>query len=219
MNECSILKMITDVIETLDVFFKKIADGVFMELVCRKNVDIEIEHYHKILWKLGSDMEASARLGAIMGDGSPEQIEILNEYGKCLGYISRLAWDVSDTLNLRGDLINRLQYESVPLPILFAAKDSRKNYDTINSVLKNSSLTTFDIKELLGLCFDVEAFAYIENIANTVAERGTRNIRRLDANKARGILELMIRNMVENCRVSYQKGTGSPSIIDDRQRL
>jgi geranylgeranyl pyrophosphate synthase len=202
INEASAPQKVKDVHETVELFLNKICDGEFKEISCRKNIELELEEYHKILWKLGSDFEASARLGAILGDGSKSEVEALSEFGTRLGYINRLAGDVKDTLNLEGNLPHRLQFESVPLPILYAAKNSSKNFDIIKSILKHASITTLDIKRLLELCFETKAFSYIQTIAQKNVEGGIKHLYLIKQSKARKILALMIEDSIRQCIVS-----------------
>jgi geranylgeranyl diphosphate synthase type I len=181
--------------EVIEVFGKwtlDVCEAEFMEISCRRNLDTDLEHYQKILWKSMADVEGCARLGAIMGGGSAQEVEALAEFGSRLGFMFRLEDDVKDTLNKEGNLANRLQCESVPLPILYAAKSSREKYSEIKSILEKSPISPLDIKKLLEFCFEAEAFAYVLRTAKKNAREASKKLHLLKPTGARNVLKFMI---------------------------
>jgi geranylgeranyl diphosphate synthase type I len=184
-------KKIMRVIEAYESFFIEICEAEFMEVSCRRNLDTDLEYYQKILWKSTADTEACARLGAILGDGSSDEVQALAEFGRRLGFTFRLLDDVKDSLNMEGSLPHRLQYESVPLPILYAAKSSKEKFLKINSILENSPITSLDVSELLQICFETNAFMYVYDIAKQNAKESAKKLRLLRSTEARNILSLM----------------------------
>jgi len=185
-------KKVIDIIETYKRFFTEICEGEFMEVSCRKDIDTELEYYHRTLFKLGADAEACTRIGGILGDGSISEVEALGEYGKRLGYVVRLGEDVKDCLNLKGNLPHRLQYESIPLPLLYAAKVSREKYMKLKSILEGPSITPKDIGRLLDLCFETKAFTYVQTIATKNINLAIQELHLLKPNNPRTALKLMI---------------------------
>jgi len=181
-----------EVIEVFGRWTLDVCEAEFMEISCRKNLDTELVHYQKILRKSMADIEGCARLGAIRGGGSPQEVEALAEFGSRLGFSFRLEDDVKDTLNKEGNLAHRLQYESVPLPILYAAKSSREKYFRIKSILDKSAINPLDIKKLLEFCIETEAFTYVLKTAMKNAREASTKLRLLKPSKARNVLKLMI---------------------------
>jgi geranylgeranyl diphosphate synthase type I len=181
-----------EVIEVFGRWTLDVCEAEFMEISCRRNLDTELEHYQKILRKSMADIEGCARLGAIMGAGSAQEVKALAEFGSRLGFTFRLSDDVKDTLNMEGNLANRLQYESVPLPILYAAKSSRGKYSQIKSILEKSRIDPLDIKKLLEFCFETKAFAYVLKTAKKNAREASKKLRLLKPSGAQNVLKLMI---------------------------
>jgi len=144
--------------------FVEMCEGELMEISFRKRCDFPIESYNHMLWKFGADTEVCAKIGAILGNGSDNQIEKLSKYGKRIGFAYRLLGEVRDCLNIEGNLPERLLNESIPLPILFASKASKDNCTTIQRIFKQATIHEADIENLLKLCFDSEAFQYINRI-------------------------------------------------------
>src|SRR5665647_608788 len=61
----------SSIIKTLREFIFEIYEGEFMEVHCRKNLNIDIDYQLRYLWKFTSDAGACARIGSILGNGSP----------------------------------------------------------------------------------------------------------------------------------------------------
>ncbi len=181
------------IIEIFGKWTLDVCEAEFMEISCKKNLDIELERYEKILRKSIADAEACARLGAIMGDGSEEEINALAEFGARLGFMYRLAGDAKDMINVEANLAVRLQNESVPLPLLYAAKSSKETYHRIESILLKSDLSTIDLAELQELSFKSGGFDYLLNKSRSSLREGLRKTKLLKPSSARSNLELMIR--------------------------
>jgi len=186
-------KKVANIIKAVQKYYFEICEGVFMENEWRKNVATELDYCHKILWKFSSDGEACTRLGAMLGNGTEKEVEALAEYGRRLCYIFRLAEEVKDTLNLEGNLLRRLEYESIPIPLLFAAQVSKDNSAKIESIL-GRQISRSDIKTLIGLCFETNAFDYIYGIAKKEIEEGIRFLQLLKHSQSRNVLKLMIKD-------------------------
>jgi geranylgeranyl pyrophosphate synthase len=159
------------VLETYEEGFLEMCEGEMMDISYRKNIDIKLEDLHTMLWKLGIDLETCSKIGAIVGGGDINTVNMLGLYGKRLGFINRLYDEVKDTLNLEGNLVNRLKYESIPLPILYTAQRSPEHYSKVKTIVMKDVFTKKDVDELLDLCYRENAFGYIERLVTcTTAE-------------------------------------------------
>jgi geranylgeranyl pyrophosphate synthase len=156
---------IADVLEAYGRLSVEICEAEFMEVLCRKNLDIDLSYYENILWKEMAETEACCRIGAMLGHGRAVEIKSLSEFGRRIGFISRLTNEVEDCLNLKGDLPHRIQYESLPLPLLYASKFSTGNKRIIEKIILKKRLVPEDASSLLQVCFDAEAFEYMRSLA------------------------------------------------------
>lgn len=74
-----------------------IAEGEVLQLMNCHNADIDIADYLRVIrYKTAKLFEAAARLGAIIGNATPEQEEGLAQYGMHLGTAFQLIDDVLD---------------------------------------------------------------------------------------------------------------------------
>lgn len=183
---------IADVLEAYGKLSVEICEAEFMETQCRRKVDTDLDYYENVLWKEMAETEACSRIGAMMGDGKKSEVEALSEFGRRLGFISRLTDEVEDCLNVKGDLPHRILYESVPLPLLYAAKSSTKRYLKIKKIVEKNSIGQSDVKSLVKLCFETEAFEYILNLAKKTQAQANSKLGKLRNSNAQDVLRSIL---------------------------
>jgi geranylgeranyl pyrophosphate synthase len=193
INKLPNSKNVTKIIKIYGNLSIEVCEAEFAETSCRKNLDIDVDYYLNMQWKALAELEACSRIGALIGNGKKDEIEALAEFGRRLGLISRLKDDLEDCLNLRGDLYNRIEQESVPLPLLFAAKSSTEKYMAIKNIMGKRQLSPPDASKLLGICFEPNVFEYVNNIAQQHERLGILSLKKMKHNPAIDILFSMIR--------------------------
>ena len=131
----------------------------------KKNLDTTVEEHLRILWQAMAEAEACTRIGAMLGGGNTSEIDALANYGRNLGVNFRLFDEIKDSLNLEGNLPHRIKYESLPAPILFVAHSSAERFVKVKEIVKKRSISPLDVKALVEMCFDSEAFDYANKLA------------------------------------------------------
>lgn len=85
-------------VELLDTISRasfEMCQGQALDMLFEGRKDItEAEYLSMVGSKTGALMEASTRVGALLGDGKPEQVEALAEYGRLIG----MAFQIRDDL-------------------------------------------------------------------------------------------------------------------------
>jgi octaprenyl-diphosphate synthase len=183
---------IADILKTYGRLSVEICEAEFMETLCRRKLDTKLSHFENVLWKEMAETEVCCRVGAMIGDGRLSEIEALSEFGRRIGFISRLANEVEDCLNIKGDLLHRVEYESIPLPLLYAAQYSSEKYAKIGKILAKKHLAPLDAKTLLKFCFETEAFEYVRSLAKKNEAEATCLLGSLRSGKARDALFFLI---------------------------
>jgi len=183
---------IADVIEEFGKSSVEICEAELMETLHRKDLNLDLECYKSILWKAMAETEACSKIGAMMGEGQVDEVQALAEFGRRIGFISRLADDVEDCLNAEGDLFHRIEFESVPLPLLYAANSSAEKYEKIKELVEKPSHDPLDAKLLLGFCFETEAFAYVRSLARENKKKATHKLHSLRSSDARQVLSMLV---------------------------
>lgn len=140
------------IVHTIRELYSEMLDGEALELRFRARTDVKPEEYLYVLGKKAADLEATTRIGAMLGNGRKEQTDALGEYGRLLGTIVLLRDDLEDMLGL--NLLNlRIKNESLPLPILYAMESMEKR-EEILAILKKKEVKEKDAKKLSTLVSD-----------------------------------------------------------------
>ena len=183
---------IADALEAYGNLSVEICEAEFLETLCRRKVDTDLDYFENVLWKEMAETEACCRIGAMLGNGKSSEVESLSEFGRRIGFMSRLANEVEDCLNVEGDLPHRIQCESVPLPLLYAARSSTEKHGRIKRIVEKKRIGPSDVKSLLRFCFETEAFEYVRNLAKKNEEGATSKLGALRSGCARDVLQFMI---------------------------
>ena len=173
-------------------FFLEIYEGALMDLSCRKNLDTAPELYSNIIWKLTADGEVCSKVGAILGGGTEEETRALSEIGHRFGFVHHLSEEVKDSMNEEGGLPHRLEFESVPLPVLYAAKSSDKAFAKIKSILQQPS-ASMHVSDIVKTCWESRAFGYVYEISKQNLDQAILKLKALEPSPARDTLMLMIK--------------------------
>ncbi|MFH1821372.1 MAG: polyprenyl synthetase family protein [Methanobacteriota archaeon] len=160
------------IVHSVKELYFEMCDGEALELDFRARTDVKPEEYISVVKKKAADVEACLRTGAMLGGGSPEQINALGEYGRTLGVIVLLRNDFEDMCGF--DLLkSRIDYESLPLPLLFALENKEKR-EEILAALKN--LDRKGAKKLLRLISEAGAINKLENLFMSLKEQADASI-------------------------------------------
>lgn len=106
------------------------SEGEIIEGMLESSEDVTFDDYLKVIgYKTSTAFEVAARLGAILGGGTEEQIEVLTEYGKNIGIAYQIKDDLLDWKN-EDKLFNLLIKKS---------NDPRIVFDKMEEMLKEYS--------------------------------------------------------------------------------
>lgn len=137
------------IVHTIRRLYSEMLDGEALELRFRARTDVKPDEYLYVVRKKAADLEASTRIGAMLGNGYKKQIDDLGEYGRLLGMIALLRDDLEDLLDF--NMLNlRIKNESLPLPILYALEDKEKR-DEVLAILKREKVKEEEAKKLSTL--------------------------------------------------------------------
>ncbi|MTK64245.1 MAG: polyprenyl synthetase family protein [Methanobacterium sp.] len=83
----------------------KICEGQASDMCFEGNFDVSEEAYMNMIYKkTGALIAAATKSGAIIGGGTPEQVELLSEYGRLVGLAFQLQDDYLDVVSDEEDL-------------------------------------------------------------------------------------------------------------------
>lgn len=157
---------------TKQAFFE-IGNAEAKEISFKGKKDLAPEEYRNIIEMKAAVAEANARIGAVLGGGTLEEIDALGRYGRILGVLMTIRDEFIDTFE-PDELRNRAENECLPLPILCAFKND-KTKSKLLCLLKKRKLNEND------------AYRVVEIISNTK-----------EVQQLKKQMRLLIRNGIES---------------------
>lgn len=178
---------IATISDTINNTFFELGDAEALSLHFRGRTDVTPEDYLYIVRKKAADIEAYTRIGAILGDGSEEEVEALGEYGRLLGMLAILRADMIDMFDLK-ETIHRIKKEHLSLVILYALQNPEM-LSLLRDRLKKVK-TQKDAEKLSTFVDEAGGYARMEECMNKLAEEAYSKIEKIEHNKK--YLELLV---------------------------
>jgi geranylgeranyl pyrophosphate synthase len=140
------------------------------------------------------DVETCATIGAIIGDGSQDEIGHVAEYGQCLGIILELWKDFHVATNLTFGLAEKLKSGALPYTTLWASQHSEKLRKRLENLKTSSAL---DESLVARVVEDTLATNVLDDIVGKIekkADIARRELSLLSSNRATRILKSLVDN-------------------------
>jgi octaprenyl-diphosphate synthase len=182
------------VLEVLANATNVIAEGEVLQLINMHDPDTSVDDYLRVIrYKTAKLFEASAQLGAVIAQVSPELEEACADYGRSLGTAFQL---VDDLLDYEGDpsqlgknVGDDLREGKPTLPLLMAmARGTSKERDLLRHAIVNGEVER--LRDIAGI------------VRRTGALEATREAARAEARKAQG------------CLASLQPGPAKDALLE-----
>jgi geranylgeranyl pyrophosphate synthase len=150
------------------------AEAIDLRLRTQKNLSSK-----KKLWKItaeASDLETCLKIGALIGNGSENEIRHLGKYGLYLGIILELWKDFHISANLTLELAEKIRRGALPYSLLWATERSEELQRKLGDLTGKSMMNQACIREIVE-----------ESLEKNMLDSTVKTIRRL-TKKARGEL-------------------------------
>ncbi len=179
----------------------KICEGQASDMCFEGNFDVKEEEYMKMIFKkTGALIAASTKSGAIIGGGTPEQVDTLAEYGRLVGLAFQIQDDyldvVSDEENLGKPVGSDIVEGKMTLMVVNALSNaSPEDKDELISILQADSDTK--VKRALELFNKYGSIDYAKNIALDNIKTAKELLETLDDSEAKTSLSIIADYVVE----------------------
>lgn len=170
------------IVHTIRGLYSEMLDGEALELRFRARTDIKPDEYLYVIRKKAADVEATTRIGAMLGNGSKEQTDALGEYGRLLGIIVLLRDDIEDFLDFGVRLNLRIKNESLPVPILYAL-GSKEKKDEILAILKKEEVKGEEAKKLSTLISEAGGLDKLWSLFKELKAQAKQKVKKIKNNK------------------------------------
>lgn len=159
------------ILETIEKIWFEQSEGEAFEVQSRGMTNLAPEECLEKIRMRASEMEACARIGGILGGGRNKQIEDLGDYGRLLGMMGILRNELIDMLEL-DVLRSRIRKESLPLPVVYALKDSRTKPKLV-SLIGKSKLTIEELRSISKLSDRSGGIKYVATLIDEMSEKAS----------------------------------------------
>ena len=147
-SETSIERVI-EILDTVEKVWFEQSEGEAVEIKHRGLTDVTPEKCLEKIRMRASEIEACARIGAILGGGATRHVERLGKYGRLIGMMGILRNEVIDMLEMDA-LKHRIRKESLPLPIVYALQDPSTRPKLVSLIAKKG-LARRDLQNIARL--------------------------------------------------------------------
>jgi geranylgeranyl pyrophosphate synthase len=124
---------------------KLVSEAVFeictaesLEIQLHGKVDLPPNEFLEIIRLKAVVPELAMKIGAIIGNGSSEDVKDLGRFGRIYGINSIIIEEFADLLDI-GEFNNRIKNECLPLPVVYALQNSQTRTNLL-SMLKSNLL-------------------------------------------------------------------------------
>jgi len=176
--------------------FFELGDAEALEVSLKGNIDISVEECLRVLKMKASTSEAHMRIGAIVGGGDQDIVDLIGNYGRTLGILIGIREDFIDVFE-PDELQNRVRNECLPLPVLYAFKNS-KTKKIILDYLSKREISDKDAERIVDLIFEDESVEMLRNKVKGLAEEACNGISSVPNKNLISQMEILIKSVVED---------------------
>jgi octaprenyl-diphosphate synthase len=134
----------------------QMAESEILQIEVEHITSTPLETYLSIIeGKTARPIEASARVGAYVGQGTPEQMDALGTFGLNIGYAFQIIDDVLDITGREADLGKRRGMDIMDgkpnLPLMIAMQGHYPGAARIQEIFRKDRKTPAEVEEVLAL--------------------------------------------------------------------
>jgi len=176
--------------------FFELGDAEALEASLKGNVDISPEECFRILKMKASTFEAHMRIGAIIGGGEQDVVDLLGDYGRTLGILVSIREDFIDVFEAE-ELQNRAKNECLPLPILHAFKNPQTK-KTIMTYLSKQKITDKDTEKIVDIIFEEENVELLRSEVKLMAKEACKSVSSIPNKELVYPMKILIKGITED---------------------
>jgi geranylgeranyl pyrophosphate synthase len=176
--------------------FFELGNAEALESSLKGNLNISVEEYLRILRMKSSIFEAHARIGAIVGGGDQDIVEVMGGYGRTLGILLSIREDFIDIFE-PSELQNRMRNECLPIPILYAFKDPQTKKAILDKLSKRK-ISEKDAERIVDMIFEEKNVGVLRRRIKRLAEEASNNISSMPDKNLAYQMETLIKGVIEN---------------------
>lgn len=164
------------------------------EAKLRGNVDLSGQEYLALLKRKTAVSQATAKIGAVLGNATLDGVQMLGEIGFTVGLLSTLRDEFIDVYE-PDELANRFKNEILPLPVLNVFQDPEKKEQLVQ-LFKEGRMTKRKAEEIAKAVLEARENEELKKEMQSLIEKDLRSTSQL-----RGVkkpLQLVLKSIIED---------------------
>jgi geranylgeranyl pyrophosphate synthase len=117
------------------------------------------------------NVQTALKIGAVIGKGSADDIEVLGTYGQHLAIMFELLKELKVSLNLTLELEKKIRTNQLPLLVLLAREESGTIKERIGFLSKKDKITPEDMGDLIQLLLDSKSWVHFTELFRAISEK------------------------------------------------
>ncbi len=187
---------VKEIFETLKRSLLELGSAHALESNLKGKTNVAPEEYMQILKMKAASVEADMRIGAIVGEGTNSEIEVLTKYGRILGILATLREEFIDVFEIE-ELSHRMHNECLPIPVLYAIQD-KNSKERIQKLLAKKQVTSKDADELLDIVFEARNVRKLKKMMRDLAEESIHLISKMRVKELKVLLKNFAASTLED---------------------
>jgi len=150
----------------------------------------------KKFWKIKTEASANPKtcleIGAVLGNGSGNQVRHLGRYGQSLGMILELWKDFHVSVNLTLELAERIRARALPYALLWASEHSEKVRTELALLADKKVIEQSHLKQIVEDVLETETLDNTTKQIKRFSEKARKNLFMIGTNNATKTLHFLI---------------------------
>jgi geranylgeranyl pyrophosphate synthase len=178
--------------ETIDALFwdmwAKMAKTEIINLKTRENKYSSKDKLLKIRAEAAADLENCLKMGAVIGNGSENEVKSLGKYGLYVGIILELQHDFQVSVNLTLELADKVRMGALPYTLLRAKENSIELQETLKEIACKKTIGPREIERIVQ---GILAAKMVDNIEETIEKLTKKAVKELAITKEKSATEAL----------------------------
>ncbi len=185
-----------EVFATVRKALLELGNAHILESALKGKMDVVPEHYLQILRMKAASIEADTRVGALVGNGTGSEVEALTKYGRLLGTLVTLREEFIDVFDAK-ELAHRAHKECLPIPILYAMKNS-EDHIRIQRFLAKKRIAQASANGLVDIVFESENVKKLRKLMLNMVKESVNLAQTVRYEKYRNALSQLVKATLED---------------------
>lgn len=163
-------------------YCKRLAEAETLNLSLRNQSDVLPDAKLRVIEMQSINLETASKIGALIGNGSEEEIECLGKYGQDLSIILELMKDVEVTLNFTLDLVHKVRSRAMTYTLSYAKSCSERVRKSLVALKDVDDAQA--IRELVTDILETGAVEHTYSIIVEKTKKAKENVMKLPENES-----------------------------------